>query len=179
MKKINLLAIAILVSSLMMAACNKNVKNDNSASQAQTAVSDAEKDSQTDVTDENLPDTETDIRDYQSFVSNSGLKAVPFNYDKYDLSEEAREIIRENAEVLNSNKMWSIRIEGYCDNRGTAEYNLSLGQKRANSVRDYYVRLGVQPYRIGTISYGVENPLCDEDTEECWQMNRRAETKVK
>ena len=87
--------------------------------------------------------------------------------------------MRDNAGILNSNKEWTIVVEGYCDNRGTAEYNLSLGQKRANSVRDYYLRLGVKPDKIGTISYGVENPVCTDDTEECWKQNRRAETKVK
>ena len=70
-------------------------------------------------------------------------------------------------------------VEGHCDNRGTTEYNLSLGQKRAKEVRDYYVRLGVSENSIGTISYGEENPACEEETEECWMKNRRSETKVR
>lgn len=181
MKKLNLLALAaIFAASMTAVACSKNVKGDNAAANAQSGVSSAEKDSDIEVSDENLPgEGETDIRDINSFISEKNLKAVPFNYDKYDLSEEAREIIRENAAIISANRQWKIVVEGYCDNRGTTEYNLSLGQKRANSVRDYYVRLGIKASNIGTISYGIEKPLCYENNEECWEMNRRAETKVK
>ena len=182
MKKLNLLALAaLLAASVSAAACTKNVKGDSdSDSKTGIAASSADKDSDIEVSDENIPDSqETDIRDINSFVSEKALRPVPFNYDKYDLSDEAREIIKENAAIINANKQWKLVVEGYCDNRGTTEYNLSLGQKRANSVRDYYVRLGVKSSNIGTISYGIENPLCYENTEECWEMNRRAETKVK
>ena len=180
MKELNILALAIIFSfSAMMAARSKNIKGDNSSSATLAGTSTTEQDQETEVSDENLPDNEIDIRDINSFVSDINIKPVPFNYDKYDLSEEARSIIRANAAVLNSTKRWNIIVEGYCDNRGTTEYNISLGQKRANAVRDYYVMLGVKASRIGTISYGTEKPLCYEETEDCWQMNRRAETKVK
>ena len=72
-----------------------------------------------------------------------------------------------------------VKIEGHCDERGTVEYNLALGQKRAKAVRDYYVRLGVPESAMGTISYGEEKPVCNEATDACWLQNRRAETKVK
>jgi peptidoglycan-associated lipoprotein len=65
-------------------------------------------------------------------------------------------------------------IEGHCDNRGTTEYNLALGDRRANAAREYLVSLGVDASRIRTVSYGKERPFCTQDTEECWQQNRRA-----
>ena len=183
MKKLNLLALAaIALAAMTISACSKNAKTGDEASQAQTEVAAAEKDAATEVEDADLDDEdeyEADVRDTASFAPESRLQSVPFSYDKYDLSEEARNIMKNNAGILNSNKNWTIVVEGYCDNRGTTEYNLSLGQKRAKSVRDYYVRLGVPADKIGTISYGVENPICTEDTEECWKQNRRAETKVK
>jgi len=70
-------------------------------------------------------------------------------------------------------------VEGHCDSRGTMGYNLALGQKRAKEVRDYYTRLGVPGSSIGTISYGEEKPSCEDETEECWGKNRKADTKVK
>ncbi|MCR4820062.1 MAG: OmpA family protein [Elusimicrobiales bacterium] len=183
MKKLNLLALAAMALAVMtISACSKNAKTGDETSQAQTELAAAEKDAATEVEDADLDDEdeyEADVRDTASFAPESRLQAVPFSYDKYDLSEEARNIMKNNAGVLNTNKNWTIVVEGYCDNRGTTEYNLSLGQKRAKSVRDYYVRLGVPADKIGTISYGVENPICTEDTEECWKQNRRAETKVK
>ena len=71
-----------------------------------------------------------------------------------------------------------VEIEGHCDNRGTVEYNLALGAKRAKSVKDYLVSLGIPADRLSTISYGEELPLCREDTEECWARNRRAHSVV-
>ncbi|MBP5287336.1 MAG: OmpA family protein [Elusimicrobiales bacterium] len=182
MKKLNLLSFtAAVIMALTITACSgKNTKNDDAAAKAQAEVAAAEQDSAAEVEDEDFEEgAEADIRDTKSFAPESRLKAIPFGYDKYALTDEARAIMRDNAGILNSNKEWTIVVEGYCDNRGTAEYNLSLGQKRANSVRDYYLRLGVKPDKIGTISYGVENPVCTDDTEECWKQNRRAETKVK
>jgi len=70
-------------------------------------------------------------------------------------------------------------VAGHCDERGTIEYNLALGQRRAKEVRDYYLRLGVSGKSVATISYGKESPLCREANEECWAKNRRAETRIR
>ena len=121
---------------------------------------------------------EGDIRGGE-FQAQEGLKAVTFDYDKYELSDEVRMTLQANAALLKVRKEWTVLVEGHCDERGTTEYNLALGQKRAKSVRDYYVRLGVPEGSIGTISYGEEMPACSESTEDCWKANRRAETKVK
>ena len=122
--------------------------------------------------------TEGDIRGGE-FIPQENIRTVNFNYDRYELSEETRRVLQANADLLKARKEWSVLVEGHCDDRGTTEYNLALGQKRAKAVRDYYVRLGVPESSIGTISYGEEMPLCQEATDACWGSNRRAETKIK
>jgi peptidoglycan-associated lipoprotein len=102
------------------------------------------------------------------------LDDIFFGYDAYDLSAEARERLASNAEWLQANPSSRVEIEGHCDSRGTIEYNLALGARRATSVRDYLVSLGIASSRITTISYGKELPACHAETASCWQKNRRA-----
>jgi peptidoglycan-associated lipoprotein len=106
--------------------------------------------------------------------ASSPLKDVFFDFDRYDLSGDGRTILRANAEWLKSNPAARVEIEGHCDDRGTNEYNLALGAKRAQSAREYLTTLGIAAARLSTISYGEEIPLCKEQTESCWQQNRRA-----
>jgi peptidoglycan-associated lipoprotein len=101
------------------------------------------------------------------------LKEVYFAFDRYDLSEQARVTLRENAGWLKTNPSARIEIEGHCDERGTTEYNLALGAKRAAAARDYLVSLGVTEGRITSKSFGEELPVCKESTEDCYQKNRR------
>ncbi len=122
--------------------------------------------------------TEADIRGTK-FTTTPAIKPVNFDLDRYYLSDEARSTLGKNAEQLKKHKDWETSVEGHCDNRGTIEYNLALGQKRAKEVREYYIRLGVSGSSIGTISYGEEKPVCEKSTESCWATNRRAETKVR
>ncbi len=119
---------------------------------------------------------EADIR-APEFSSSEGINTIFFEFDKYEISPDMAKILSENAKILKEKK-WTVLVEGHCDNRGTIEYNLALGQKRANVVKDYYMKLGVPETSIGTISYGEESPLCKEDNDACWAKNRRAETKV-
>jgi len=102
------------------------------------------------------------------------LKDVLFDYDKYDIRADAKEVLDSTMAWFIKNKPLNIVIEGHCDERGTNEYNLALGEKRANAVKNYLIANGVVPARISTISYGEEKPLCSEQNEECWQRNRRA-----
>jgi peptidoglycan-associated lipoprotein len=106
--------------------------------------------------------------------ASSPLKDVYFEYDRYDLSSDARTVLRANADWLKSNSNARVEIEGHCDDRGTNEYNLALGAKRAQSVREYLATLGVAAARLSTISYGEEIPVCREQDESCWKQNRRA-----
>jgi peptidoglycan-associated lipoprotein len=101
------------------------------------------------------------------------LKDVHFAYDSYDLDGSARDVLAANAEWLKENKRAHTEIEGHCDERGTVEYNLALGAKRAKAVKDYLVSLGVGSDRLTTISYGEELPLCRDASEQCYARNRR------
>jgi peptidoglycan-associated lipoprotein len=102
------------------------------------------------------------------------LKDIHFAYDSYELDEPARNQLRDNGTWLKDHSQAKIEIEGHCDERGTVEYNLALGAKRARAAKDYLVALGVSGDRLTTISYGEELPLCHEHDESCWQQNRRA-----
>ena len=106
------------------------------------------------------------------------LQDVHFDYDRYDLRSEDRTTLQHNADWLKEHATAKVEIEGHCDNRGTVEYNLALGAKRAKAVKDYLVSLGIAADHLSTISYGEELPLCREDTEECWARNRRAHSVV-
>ena len=101
------------------------------------------------------------------------LKEIYFEFDSYALSTGARSILQTNAAWLKANPAALVEIEGHCDERGTTEYNLALGAKRARGAMDYLVSLGILPARIKTVSYGEELPLCKEKTEDCYQKNRR------
>jgi peptidoglycan-associated lipoprotein len=104
---------------------------------------------------------------------NSPLRPVFFGYDSSDISAEAQKILEGNAEVMKKYKSWVITVEGHCDERGTAEYNLALGERRAVSARTYLVSLGIPAERIRVVSYGKEFPFDPGHTEEAWGKNRR------
>jgi peptidoglycan-associated lipoprotein len=99
---------------------------------------------------------------------------VYFQYDESSLSDDTRDKLAKDADLLKSQPQFQLTVEGHCDERGTNEYNLALGERRANAVRDYIGSLGVNPTRLRTISYGEERPVCTEHAESCWQQNRRA-----
>ncbi len=101
------------------------------------------------------------------------LKDVHYQFDQYDLTEEARQILTENAKVLANHPSLKIQIEGHCDERGNSAYNLALGERRTASAKLYLSKLGVQEDRLSTISYGKERPLDPGHAEEAWAKNRR------
>jgi peptidoglycan-associated lipoprotein len=105
--------------------------------------------------------------------ASSPLKDVHFAFDRSDLDPAARETLKANADWLRANPLARVQIEGHCDERGTNEYNLALGARRAAASKDYVVSLGVSVDRLSTASYGEEIPVCKESTEECWAKNRR------
>ena len=104
---------------------------------------------------------------------------IHFDFDKYDLKPKAMMILDEKATYLREHPEVRVLIEGHCDDRGTNEYNLALGDRRANSAKNYLVRSGVAESRITTISYGEEQPLCMEQTESCWWRNRRDQFQIR
>lgn len=102
------------------------------------------------------------------------IQDIHFDYDKYDIRDDAKPVLKELAAFLSNNRAARVIIEGHCDDRGTDEYNLALGERRATAAKEYLVSLGIPSNRIETVSYGEEKPLCTEGTEECWAKNRRA-----
>jgi peptidoglycan-associated lipoprotein len=116
-----------------------------------------------------------DILAAQRTAEEKGLLGdVYFDFNKDELKPEARERLSKNAEFLKAHPDFQLTLEGHCDERGTNEYNLALGERRAAAARDYVVSLGVAGSRLRTISYGEERPLCSDSNEGCWQLNRRA-----
>lgn len=103
------------------------------------------------------------------------LGRIHFEFDKYRLTDEAKEVLADNARVLKNNSKVRILIEGHCDERGTVEYNLALGERRAQAARDYLLELGIPASRISIISYGKERPLEFGQSESAWAKNRRDE----
>ena len=97
-----------------------------------------------------------------------------FDYDKSDIRPDAQRALTADAEFLKANPSIDFTIEGHCDERGSEEYNLGLGDRRATAAKNFLANLGVAANRIFTISYGKDRPFCTEHTEECWQQNRRA-----
>jgi len=99
---------------------------------------------------------------------------IHFDFDKYDIRDDAKPVLERLAQWLKNNPKARVLIEGHCDERGTNQYNLALGERRASATKNYLMALGISSSRIDTVTYGEERPLCREQTEECWQLNRRA-----
>jgi len=106
------------------------------------------------------------------------LKDIRFDFDKYNIRPADTAILKDNAALLKKYQNVKIQIEGHCDERGTNEYNLALGERRANSTKNYLLSLGIAADRISTISYGEEKPLDPGHNEEAWAKNRRAHTVI-
>lgn len=103
---------------------------------------------------------------------------IYFDFDKFELKAEYKDILKKKAELLKKYPTFKVLIEGHCDERGTEEYNLALGEKRAKVAMEFLVIQGVDVSRLKIVSYGEERPTCTEKTESCWSKNRRDEFKV-
>lgn len=116
-----------------------------------------------------------DIQSVNAYVYESGLIGdVYFDFDRYELKDEARERLQKNAAFMKAHPEFVFSLEGHCDERGTNEYNLALGDRRASAAQQYLADLGVGGSGMQTISYGEERPVCTESNESCWWRNRRA-----
>ena len=114
----------------------------------------------------------------QDFKSTGNLEDIYFKFDRYDLDDESRNILKSNASYLKANSSATVEIQGHCDERGTNNYNIALGERRAQSTKMYLVSQGVSARRIHTISYGEERPFCFDSNDACWLKNRRAHFRV-
>jgi peptidoglycan-associated lipoprotein len=121
-----------------------------------------------------VPDEEFEVRSLEDLNRDSPLEPVFFKYDSSSLEEDARAVLEKNAKIIEQYPDWIITVEGHCDERGTAEYNLSLGERRAVIARDYLVEMGLPAIRLRTVSYGKEFPFDPANTEMALSKNRRA-----
>jgi peptidoglycan-associated lipoprotein len=113
----------------------------------------------------------------QDFRVNVG-DTVHFDYDRYVVRSEDRDLLQRQAAWLQKYPQVRVTVEGHADERGTREFNLALGARRANAVKEYLVSLGLSSARVDTISYGKERPMCTESSESCWSQNRRGVTTI-
>ena len=157
--------LTIFAATLLLAACETPSEESGGSTAATTATTSTTTAPTTTISGP-TPGSQEDL------VVNVGDR-VFFDYDKSDLSPEARATAEALAAWMNSYPATTIGIEGHCDERGTREYNLALGERRASAVHDYLVALGVAPNRLSTISYGKERPAVLGSNEESWAQNRR------
>src|SRR5690606_11795666 len=167
---LGLKTLSIFAALLLVAACETapTETGDSSGGGAATQTSGSGSSSTTTATTTTVqPGSQEDL------VLNVGDR-VFFAFDKYDLTDEARATLQRQAAWLTADPAVTLQIEGHCDERGTREYNLALGERRATSVKNYLVSLGVSPDRLTTISYGKERPVALGHNEAAWSQNRRA-----
>lgn len=165
---------ALIGAALLLNACaNTGTVEDTPVEpvvEQEPVVAEPTEDVQVDVMED------ADTQDSLDAASDAAL--VYFGYDRYDLSSDARAGLQSQATWLVAHSSVKVTVEGHCDERGTREYNLALGDRRANSVKNYLVAFGVDPSRIHTISYGKERPAVTGTGESSWSMNRRGYTRV-
>lgn len=164
----NLLKVTLVLAlAAGLTACKKNVKDDANADLTALGGNGT--------TEMVLEEETTTIT--EAIPAQVSLGVVHFALDKSNLTAEARQIVEANAKAIKAaGGNYNVVVEGNCDDRGTIAYNIALGEKRANEVKAYYVRLGIPAAKISTVSYGKEKPVCYESTQACWAKNRRAET---
>ena len=106
-------------------------------------------------------------------VKKAALQRIHFDFDRSNIKPEYEPVLRENAAWMQQHPKTQVTVEGNCDERGSIEYNIALGDRRAKSAKSYMMNLGVSSGRLSTVSYGEERPLCTQHTESCWWQNRR------
>jgi peptidoglycan-associated lipoprotein len=159
----------MLVSLLALWGCPKKAEV-TATPEAQKEAAPAAKEEQK--PEEAKPEVKEEAKELAA-AAVTGLQPIYFDFDKSFIRDDARSVMKANAEWLKANPKVKIKIEGNCDERGTKEYNQALGQRRATSAKKYLTDLGIAARRISLISYGKEKPICAEQNEECWQKNRR------
>ncbi len=182
MKKILVLVLVLTFGSLLISCAQRKVVQPQQPTVTQQETKAKAPEGKTEqkvpeekITEQQIAKIETkEVETLKYTEEKSIFEDIHFDFDKYDIRPDAKPIVQSVADWLIKNKSSEVLIEGHCDERGTNEYNLALGDRRAKATKDYLVALGVASSRIDIISYGEEKPLCTEKTEECWQKNRRA-----
>ena len=174
MVKKSFIVIGVIFSLMVMVACAKKAVREEPLVTGTAEEKPAE---EVGIEEESL-EASLEKKEYPGiegeFLESSLLNDIHFGFDRYDLTPTAREILSQNAELLLENPGAKIQIEGHCDERGTIEYNLALGERRSNAARQYLISLGVSTDSMSTISYGEEMPVDPRSNEEAWAKNRRS-----
>lgn len=176
--------LVIILLVLFAAGCTKKHMTSlqepvkpSSATQEKAAGEGVDKENVTDrLSPDGMKESEL-LRDEASRMGTGALRDVYFDYNKYDISRDARGVLDSFVSYLKTKDHESIVIEGHCDERGTHEYNLALGEKRALAIKTYLASRGIARDKINVITYGEERPVCTEPSESCWQQNRRGHLK--
>ncbi|KQC06028.1 MAG: hypothetical protein APR62_08715 [Smithella sp. SDB] len=183
MKRSILFFLYLMVFILICAGCaerhltktdgTSSVKNESATKQTKQSSAAAKVDKQNSQTSMQSGSQEKTTGVSAAAQNSYNLADIHFDFDRYNIRTEDREILSHHADFLFKNKKIAIVIEGHCDERGTAEYNLALGNRRAMEAKKYLINSGIRPERIKTISYGMERPVDPGHNEEAWAKNRR------
>jgi peptidoglycan-associated lipoprotein len=180
---IKALILCLLLSAAMVGCAKKQVATTTAtpAAAAATGMTDDERARQAEqdrLRQEALLEEQRKAAAMKQAVSELETNLVYFEFDSFELKAESRTVLQRKAEVLKAYPALAMTIEGHCDERGTEEYNLALGQRRAQAVADFLALLGIEGGRLKTVSFGEERPAVAESNEAAWAKNRRAEFKV-
>jgi peptidoglycan-associated lipoprotein len=170
-KKVWYLMVVLCIGMLALWGCPKKAEISAVPEAQQEKTPAAEVTAQPGQKEEAAKSEDEDAR--ERATARAGLQPVYFDFNQAFIEAEAGEIMKANAEWLKAHPQIKVRIEGNCDERGTIEYNQTLGQRRAASAKKYLTDMGISQHRISLISYGKEKPGCTDSTESCWQKNRR------
>lgn len=167
-----LVAFAGLALLLMvgLGGCSKKQQQADIGTSPESAVSEET----VKVPDNSIPVSQPAAEPSDVIKGDMGLKPVFFDFDKYDVTAQGRETLNANGRILKDNPAMRLTIEGHCDERGTTQYNLALGEKRARAAMNYLVSLGIDASRLDIVSYGKERPFAMGHDESAWAQNRRA-----
>lgn len=172
----------VLVSTVMVAGgCAKKIvpmESDAQEQKEEQAVSKPKEDmgkKESKIKETDIGSSRTMPKKDKPAGKTAGIETIYFDYDQYNIREDMREQLESNAKWLKSHPKLSVKIEGHADERGTAEYNLALGQRRAKAIRQFLLALGIESSRLSMISFGEEKPGCSAQTDRCFAKNRRAQ----
>ncbi len=178
--KVYFLLLAIVFATITISGCTKQVEmTDLSSDEAQLAQ-DADKTTKKTTTAKKDGSGKPVLYGETTGISvgDEAIIDVLFDFDRYSIKSEGRASLEKNAKILKEHGDAMITLEGHCDERGTDDYNIALGERRANAVMNYLSKLGISKSRMNKISYGEERPFCRESSEDCWRQNRRVHFKV-
>jgi len=173
MRKLSMFVLIVLAFSLAMASgCSKKVSSTPAGTSAASSSPDAGGLSSAQLEAQRLAELQ------RQAIDKIGADRIYFAFDRSELSDQSRQVLAEKAELLKTHSALSLLIEGHCDERGTNEYNMALGERRARAAYEYLVLMGIASDRLTIISYGEEYPAVPGSNEEAWAKNRRDEFKA-